>query len=78
MIKATGMSTKDGTAVLVLGLSHRNLDRLREGEPIQFDGTVYGFDVKMVIFSMATEQDMEALIRGNSPGVVRIDERDAP
>ena len=78
MIKARGFDDRDGVPILLLGFSHINLDRLRESEWVKFDGTLYGFDGEILIFSMPTEQDMEPLIRGNSPGVVRIDESDAP
>ena len=65
MIKAV---SADGR-VLVLGLSHRNLERLRGDQPILADLTQLGMPgLQVVIFSGPTEEQMEAqlapLLRG--------------
>lgn len=68
MIKARG-TAPDGRPVLVLGLSHDNLDRLRAGQPITFDAKPYGYDGEILIFAGKTEKAMaDALIAGN-PGL---------
>lgn len=68
MIKARGTGP-DGRTVLILGLSHGNLDRLRAGEPIQFDGAPYGYEGNIVIFSGKDELTMGSMIQGRNPGV---------
>lgn len=74
MIKARGIGP-DGRNVLVLGLSHGNLDRLRAGEPIQFDGAPYGYPGTIFIFAGKDEFAMGALIQGENPGVKTILEK---
>ena len=68
MIKARGTGP-DGRTVLILGLSHGNLDRLRANDPIQFDGAPYGFDGNIVIFAGKDEFAMGAMIQGKNPGI---------
>lgn len=57
MIKARGTDEK-GTEFVLLGLSWANLDRLRNGEPIGFDGTPYGIPMDVVIMAGETEQKL--------------------
>jgi hypothetical protein len=53
--KETGRPVK----LVVLGLSHRNLERLKAGEPIMFKGEdVAVADVDFIIFSGETEASM--------------------
>lgn len=76
MIKATGTYT-DGTPILMLGLSYRNLKRL-QGEPIVFDATPYGYPGRIMIFAGPTEASMARMIELQNPGVVKHEEPDAP
>lgn len=46
--------------LVLLGLSHRNLDRLRNGEPIKINGGDLGLKADIVIFAGKTEQTMHA------------------
>lgn len=62
MIKARGKGTKDGKSVefVILGLSYKNLRRLRAGEPISFEGDILGlpgFD--FLILAGEDEQAMQ-------------------
>jgi hypothetical protein len=65
MIKAK-CTEPDGTATFILGLSFANLDRLRAGHPIQFDGTPYGYDGKILLFSGPDEKFMTEFLLGTS------------
>lgn len=47
MIKARG--TIDGKETVILGLTEENLDRLRDDEPILFDGNPYGIPMQVMI-----------------------------
>jgi hypothetical protein len=47
MIKARG--TIDGKDTVILGFSDENIDRLRDDEPIMFDGAPYGIPMQVVI-----------------------------
>jgi hypothetical protein len=63
MLKLMGKGTRaDGKPVtlVVLGLSHANLDRLREGRPIKFSGETCGLgdDIVFTIFAGENEQSM--------------------
>lgn len=51
--------------VMLLGLSDLNLQKLREGKPILFDGAAAGFPqvTKIAIFHAPTEEDMLPLLR---------------
>lgn len=61
MLKAAAHGSKDGKPhhVVILGLSHGNLTRLKAGQPIAFDGAEVGVPgVEIMIFSGETEQAM--------------------
>lgn len=61
MLKLGGTGTKNGEPVkfVVLGLSHMNLERLKAGQPIKFDGAELDLPgVEFIIFSGETEQTM--------------------
>jgi hypothetical protein len=59
MIKAIG--GRPGDQVVVLGLSYRNLERMRGGEPILADLAALGLPgLKVAIFTGPTEEQMEA------------------
>jgi hypothetical protein len=61
MLKMVGEVTKDGkpTKFVVFGLSHMNLARLKEGQPIKVDGAEIGMSgVDFLIFSGPTEREM--------------------
>lgn len=58
MIKAIA-TTDDGPLVL-FGLSHANLDRLKAGQPIRVDMTELGGQGEILIFAGATEATMAA------------------
>lgn len=70
MLKMHAGGDKDGKPfrLVILGLSHMNLAKLKEGRPIDIDGTEVGLPVgtRIVIFAGETEQkmarDMESLI----------------
>jgi hypothetical protein len=57
MIKARGEDDK-GNEFVLLGLSWGNLDRLREGSPIRFDGRPYGIPMDVIIMADETEQKL--------------------
>jgi len=57
MLKAM-MEGADGTKLYVFGLSHGNLDRLREGRPILIEGSEIGLEGRVLIFAGETEQSM--------------------
>jgi hypothetical protein len=61
MIKARG-TKPDGGEFVLLGLSHGNLDRLRNGEPIMFDGRPYGIPMDVVIMAGETEARIAAML----------------
>lgn len=77
MIKATGHNSA-GTRVLLLGLTYANLRRLKEDEPIEFDGTPYGYPGNIMIYAGPTEAAMGRKLIRDNPGVVTHVEPDAP
>ena len=54
MIKVRGQA-KDGSPIIVIGLSHSNLDRLRAGQPISFGLTDIGLTGSCIILAGKTE-----------------------
>ena len=54
MFKARGQ-TNDGRPVIVIGLSYGNLDRLRGGEPIEFNLSEIGLTGGCIILAGKTE-----------------------
>lgn len=74
MIKARGTDSR-GRPLLVLGLSHGNLDRLRAGQPIEFDGSLYGYPGTVLIFSGKDEIVMSEALRVRDPDVETILEK---
>ena len=61
MLKMVGSGKRNGRPIklVLLGLSHINLDRLKADQPIKFAGEEVGIDdVEFVIFSGETEQSM--------------------
>lgn len=62
MIKAR-LTTGDGRPLLLAGLSHDNVRRLMDGQPIAFDAAELGVDAILVIHVGRTEADIEALLR---------------
>lgn len=81
MLKMGGRGIKNGKPVelMLIGLSHRNLEKLKEGQPIECSAADFGCsgNIQIVIFSGATEQqmarDMHELIGPKTE--VRIDPR---
>jgi hypothetical protein len=63
MLKIYANGEKDGKQIklVVLGLSYVNLDRLRQGQPIKFNGATVGLDnnIEFMIFSGQSEQTMQ-------------------
>lgn len=58
MIKFTAI-TGDDKRLVGLGLSHGNLDRLRDKKPIKIDGESIGIEgLEILIFSGKTEESM--------------------
>jgi hypothetical protein len=47
--------------LIIFGLSHKNLDELRKGRPIKFNGAAAGLedDIEFMIFAGETEQSMQ-------------------
>lgn len=65
MLKMMGISEKNGHTVVTLGLSHRNLDLLRAGRPIMFNGNDVGLpDVEFIIFAGKDERTMQREVAG--------------
>lgn len=62
MLKMGGRGSKDDKPVelLVIGLSHKNLEELKKGRPIICSGSDFGLsgDIEIIIFSGETEQSM--------------------
>jgi hypothetical protein len=62
MLKMGGRATVDGKPVelMVIGLSHKNLERLKRGEPIKCRASDFGCtaDIEIMIFAGETEQSM--------------------
>jgi hypothetical protein len=66
MLKMVARVTRNGKPVhvVVLGLSSINIAKLKEGQPIRFNGTevglasLYGEDTEVMIFSGDTERSM--------------------
>lgn len=48
MIKAR-LTKEDGTQFFLLGLSEENIQRMRQGYPIMFDGSPFGVMMNVVI-----------------------------
>jgi hypothetical protein len=67
MLKMYANGEKDGKPIrlVIFGLSHKNLDKLREGLPIKFNGESAGLasDVEIVIFAGESEQAMQREFR---------------
>lgn len=63
MLKMMGKGEKNNKPItlIVFGLSHRNLDLLREGKPIKFSGDTCGLDAsfEFVIFAGESERQMQ-------------------
>jgi len=63
MLKAKG--SQNGRDVFIIGLSHMNLDRLRQDMPIIIHKEEVGIPFDISIFSLPTEEDLEKAIRPN-------------
>src|SRR5215475_15429681 len=62
MLKMVGAGKRGSKniQIVVFGLSHTNLDRLREGQPIHFPGEDVGIEnVEIMIFAGESEQSMQ-------------------
>jgi hypothetical protein len=75
MIKARG-TNRNGRDFVLFGLSHANLDRLKNDEPIVFDGAPYGIPMEVVIVAGETEQELAK--RFSMPETKIKIEKDAP
>jgi len=79
MIKAllkTGTAEKPGADILILGLSHQNLDRLRAKQPIVFNLREVGLpDCEVMIVADETEEKMQAELekRFGAPRNITVD-----
>jgi len=62
MIKFQATNPENGRKILGLGLSHGNLDRLKEGKPIHFNAEQMGLPMlnvnEVLIYVGATEESM--------------------
>lgn len=69
MIKAGGRATVDGAdrALLVVGLSRRNTEKLLQNQPIRFDARPLGVDCKVVVLGGETEADLQQDLRVLGP-----------
>ena len=65
MIKFVGGDAND--PIIGLGLSHKNLKKLKQGQPILIDLVELGLVGNILIFSGSTEKEMEP----NSPTCIR-------
>ncbi len=52
------LAKRGSTPIIGIGLSHENLRRLKNGEPIRYDIAVNGAPVEVWILAGATEQDI--------------------
>jgi len=63
MLKMAARGTKAGKPVhlVILGLSHMNLNRLKAGQPIPIDGSSLGLPAgtEILIFAGETERSMQ-------------------
>jgi hypothetical protein len=63
MLKMFAKGEKNGRpmCLIVLGLSHMNIQKLKEGRPIKFNGADIGIssDIEFMIFAGETEQSMQ-------------------
>lgn len=55
MIRAT-MKGRDGRPIMLLGITDHNIRRMREGDPVVFDGTALGYDGLIAIVTGTDEQ----------------------
>lgn len=64
MLKASGALKNDGGTMIILGLSHENLSRLKAGKSLEVDMREFGYENGLVfLFSEETEQKMvDALV----------------
>jgi len=58
---AEGEKNKKPVRLVIFGLSHMNLEKLKEGKPIKFNGAEAGLeaDIEFFIFAGKTEQEMQ-------------------
>jgi hypothetical protein len=71
MLKAIG--GRPGDYIVVLGLSHRNLERLKADQPVLVDLATLGLPgIRVVIFTGPTEEQMEATLAPLLAGAERI------
>lgn len=70
-------ATIDGREVFMIGLSFRNLDRLRADDPILIKGSEVGFSYDILICAEATDQELlRKFSAGIGPGTkINIDPR---
>jgi len=57
MVKV-GVKDNKGRPVVILGLSEKNLEFLKEGKPISFDLTPFGITGQALIMYGKTEEDI--------------------
>jgi hypothetical protein len=62
MLKMGGRGERDGKPVelMIIGLSHKNLEKLKQGQPIKCRASDFGCsgDIEIMIFSGESEQAM--------------------
>ena len=64
MLKAK-LTDKEGKPVFLVGLSDRNLEKLKQDQPIMFDLETIQGEGTLFIFSAPTEADMIQQLRGH-------------
>jgi hypothetical protein len=67
--------------MLMIGLSHMNLDLLKNDKPIKFNMTALGFteNIDVLLFAAETEDDLKKLIMPlTSPETLILDDHNAP
>jgi len=68
-----GVGEQNGRKVLIFGLSYVNLERLKDGKPIQVFGEEMGIPYNVVIFAGETEQAMAEVVAGPETIINEVD-----
>jgi hypothetical protein len=60
------IKSNSGTDIMVLGLFFADLQCLRAGEAIEFDGTPYGYEGAIILFAAKDEETLRSLLAQNA------------
>jgi hypothetical protein len=58
MLRAMAKDGKTNRPLLMLGLSHANLAKLEQGQPIHVDGTEMGIDIDVLLWAGETDESL--------------------